>query len=56
MKLKQILAAAMVSLMAVGLVAGCGGDKKKSADNGKKFKSNIGMWQQKALAAPLLRN
>ena len=36
MKLKQILAAAMVSLMAVGLVAGCGGDKKKSADNGKK--------------------
>ena len=36
MKLKQILAAAMVSLMAVSLVAGCGGDKKKSADNGKK--------------------
>ena len=36
MKLKSILAAAMVSLLAVGAIAGCGGDKKKAADSGKK--------------------
>ncbi|MEE1230003.1 MAG: ABC transporter substrate-binding protein, partial [Phascolarctobacterium sp.] len=36
MKLKSILAGAMVSLMAMGLVAGCGGEKKQAADNGKK--------------------
>ena len=36
MKVKKFLAAAMISLLATGLVAGCGGDKKKSADTGKK--------------------
>ena len=38
MKLKSILAGALVSLMAVGLVAGCGGEKKQAADSGKKVK------------------
>ena len=37
MKVKKFLAAAMISLLATGLVAGCGGDKKKSADTGKKI-------------------
>ena len=36
MKLKSILAAAMVSLLAVGAIAGCGVDKNKAADSGKK--------------------
>ena len=37
MKFHMFLAAAMISLLATGLVAGCGGDKKKSADTGKKI-------------------
>lgn len=36
MKLKSILAGALVSLMAVGLMAGCGGEKKQAANDGKK--------------------
>ena len=35
MKLKKVLAAAMISMLAVGALTGCGGDKKK-ADSGKK--------------------
>ena len=53
MKLKSILAAAMVSLLAVGAIAGCGGDKKKAADSGTKYKLSIGMWLPRASVALL---
>lgn len=36
MKLKKVLAAAMISLFATGAIVGCGGGEKKQADAGKK--------------------
>lgn len=50
MKLKKVLAAAMISLLATTALVGCGSDKK-SADTGKKVQ--IEYWQLllRALAA-----
>ena len=56
MKLKSILAAAMVSLLAVGAIAGCGGEKSRLPIMAKRYRLNIGTWLPKALAALLLRN
>lgn len=53
MKLKSILAGALVSLMAVGLMAGCGGEKSKLLTMEKRYRLNIGMWLPKASVVPL---
>lgn len=50
MKLKKVLAAAMISLLATTALVGCGSDKKVLTP-AKRYRLNIGMLLLRALAA-----